>query len=183
MSFTIFQNIKSPFQAIKRGSSKSRKIDIVSKGSPILLVQKWPFFQRFLLGNKGQENVFYNILEHKIAFLGYKNKKFKKSKNSHFSKGVNPCFWSKNDHFSKILFFQAIKARKMYFTIFQTGKSPLQAIKARTSKSRKIDIFLKGLTHGFGPKMAIFCTFLLRQYTPGKCLLGYSRTENRLSRL
>ena len=149
----------------------------------MVFVQKWPFFLLIFLSNIGQENVFYNILEHKIAFLGYKNKKFKKSKNSHFSKGVNPCFWSKNDHFSKILFFQAIKARKMYFTIFQTGKSPLQAIKARSSKSRKIDIFLKGLTHGFGPKMAIFCTFLLRQYTPGKCLLGYSRAENRLSRL
>ena len=46
-----------------------------------VLVQKWPFFQLFLLGNIGQENVFYNILERKNAFLGYKNKKFKKSKN------------------------------------------------------------------------------------------------------
>ena len=29
----------------------------------------------------GQENVFYDILERKNTFLGYKNKKFKKSKN------------------------------------------------------------------------------------------------------
>ena len=28
--------------------------------------------------------------------------------------------------------------------------------KKRSSKSRKIDIFPNGLTHGFGPKMAIF---------------------------
>ena len=35
----------------------------------------------FFLGNIGQENVFYDILERKNAFLGYKNKKFKKSKN------------------------------------------------------------------------------------------------------
>ena len=35
----------------------------------------------FFLGNIGEENVFYDILERKIAFLGYKNKKFKKSKN------------------------------------------------------------------------------------------------------
>ena len=68
----------------------------------MVLVQKWPFFQIFFLGTTGQENVFYDILERKNAFRGYKNKTFKNS---------------------------------------------------------KIDIFSKGLTHGFGPKMAIFPTF------------------------
>ena len=53
----------------------------------------------FFLGNIGQQNQFYDILERKNAFLGYKNKKFIKSKNP------------------------------------------------------------KGLTHGFGPKMAIFPFF------------------------
>ena len=47
----------------------------------MVLVQKSPFFQLFVLGNIGQENVFYVILERKNAFLGYKNKKFKSSKN------------------------------------------------------------------------------------------------------
>ena len=32
-----------------------------------------------ILGNIDQENVSYDILERKNAFLGYKNKKFKKS--------------------------------------------------------------------------------------------------------
>ena len=77
------------------------------------LVQKSPFFQLFFEGNIGQENVFYDILKRKIAFLGYKNKKF---------------------------------------------------------KSRKIDIFPKGLTHGFGQKMAIFPIFFFKKYRPGKCL-------------
>ena len=63
----------------------------------MVLIQKWPFFQLFFLGNIGKENVFYDILERKNAFLGYKNKKSKKT--------------------------------------------------------------VKGLTHGFGPKMAIFPTF------------------------
>ena len=40
----------------------------------MVLVQKWPFFQLFSLGNKGQENGFYDILERKNAFLGYKKK-------------------------------------------------------------------------------------------------------------
>ena len=47
----------------------------------MVLVQKWPFFQLFFLGNIGQENVFYDILERKNDFLVYKKKKFKNSKN------------------------------------------------------------------------------------------------------
>ena len=68
----------------------------------MVLVQKWPFLQLFFIGNIGQENVFYDILERKNVFLTYKNQKLKKS---------------------------------------------------------KIDIFPKGLTHGFNPKMAIFPNF------------------------
>ena len=126
----------------------------------MVLVQKWPFFQLFLLGSIVQENVFYDILEPKNTFLGYKNTKFKMSKNCHYYKRVNPWFWSKNGHFST-LFFQAVQARQMCFTIFQKQKIPFQAIKTQSSKSRIIDIFPKGLTHVYGPKMAIFQTFFL----------------------
>ena len=69
-------------------------------------VQKWRFFRLFFLGNIDQENVCYDILERKNAFLGYKNKNFKNSKNRHFSKGVNPWFGSKNGHFSNFFFFR-----------------------------------------------------------------------------
>ena len=70
----------------------------------------------FFLGNIGQENVFYDILERKNAFLGYKNKKFKNSKNWHFYKEVNPWFCSKNGDFS-ILFFSQYRPGKMSFMI------------------------------------------------------------------
>ena len=69
----------------------------------MVLVQKWPFYQLSFLGNIGQENVFYDILEKKNVFLRYKKKR---------------------------------------------------------SKSPEIDLFSKGLTHGFGPKMTIFPTFV-----------------------
>ena len=111
------------------------------------------FFRRYRPGI-----FFYAILEQKNAFLGYINKKFKRSKNCHYSKGVNPWFWSKNGNFSNF-FFQAIQARKMSFMIFQNEKMPFQAIKTRSSKSRKIDIFPKGLTHGFGQKNGHFSNF------------------------
>ena len=47
----------------------------------MVFAQKWPFFQLFFLGNIEQENVFYDVLERKNAFLGYKTKNFKRLKN------------------------------------------------------------------------------------------------------
>ena len=47
----------------------------------MVLVQKGPYLDSFSLDNISQENVFYDILEQKNAFLTYKNKKFNKSKN------------------------------------------------------------------------------------------------------
>ena len=84
----------------------------------MLLVPKWPVFQLFFLRNIGKENVFYDILERKIDFLDYKNKRFKMSKNCHFSKGVNPWFWSQKWPFFNPFFFRVILASKMSFTIF-----------------------------------------------------------------
>ena len=51
-------------------------------------VQNWPFFHVFILGNIAQENVFYNILERKNAFLGYKNERSKTRKSYIFRKGL-----------------------------------------------------------------------------------------------
>ena len=63
------------------------------------MVQNWPFFHLFILGNIGQENVFYDIVEGENTFLGYKNRKFKKSKNWDFGFGpkvaIIPSFYFK----------------------------------------------------------------------------------------
>ena len=67
---------------------------------------KMLIFQPFFLGYIVLENVFYDILERKNAFLGYKNKKFKKSKSCHFCKGVNPFCLDKNGHFCSFFFFR-----------------------------------------------------------------------------
>ena len=134
MSFTIFQKEETLFQAIKTRSSKSRKSDIFPKELTHGFGLKMVFFSIFFLGNGGQENVFCDILERKNAFLGYKKKKFKKLEILFFSKGVNPCFWSKSGQFSNF-FFQAIQARKMSLTIFWNEKTLFQAIKTRSSNS------------------------------------------------
>ena len=72
---------KMLFKAIKTRSSKSRKIDIFLKGLTHGFGRKMGIISTFFLGNIGQDYAFYDILERKIAFLGYNNKKFKKSKN------------------------------------------------------------------------------------------------------
>ena len=62
----------------------------------------------------------------------------------------------------KLFFFRQYRPEKMSFTIFQIEKTPFQAIKRKSLKSPKIDIFAKGLTNGFGPKMAVFPTFFFQ---------------------
>ena len=70
----------------------------------MVLVQKWPFLHLLFLGNKVQENVFYDMLKPKNAFVGYKNMTFKKTKNYHdFGPKKWPFFH---------LFLKAIFARK-----------------------------------------------------------------------
>ena len=56
-------------------------------------------------------------------------------------------------------FYLGNKRQKNIFYDILERKSVFYSIKTRNFKRRKNEIFPKGLTHGFGPKMAIFCTF------------------------
>ena len=94
----------NPFLACKNKNFKKSKNWHLSKGVTHGFGPKMAIFQLFFLGNIGQENVFYDILAWKNAFLGHKKKKFKKLKNWHFFNGVNPWLCSKNGHFSKFFF-------------------------------------------------------------------------------
>ena len=109
----------------------------------MFLVQKWPFFQLFFLGSIGSQKVFYDILEPKNTFLGYKNTEFKKSKNWHFSKGVNPCFWTKNGHFSK--FFLGSIGQENVFNDILEPKYTFLGYKNRKFKKPKNGHFSKGV--------------------------------------
>ena len=128
----------------------------------MLLVQKWPFFQLLFLGNIGQGNVFYDILEQKKPPVqATKTKSSKSRKIEIFPKGLSHAFGPKMAIFPTFL-FQAIQARKMCFTIFQNQKTPVQAIKTTSSKRRKIEIFPKGLVYAFWSKIGHFCMFLFQ---------------------
>ena len=49
---------------------KMEKLPFFQRGKSMVLVKNWPFFHVFFKGNIGQENLFYDILERKNAFLG-----------------------------------------------------------------------------------------------------------------
>ena len=95
---------KNAILGYKNKMLKKSKNWHLSKGINPWFWSKNSLFSNFFLGNMGQKNVFYDIQERENAFLGYRNKEFKKAKNRHFSKFVNPLFWSKKGHFSNIFF-------------------------------------------------------------------------------
>ena len=58
-------------------------------------------------------------------------------------------------------FFLGKIGQKMLFMIFQNVKRLSRLSKQKVQKVEKLTVFQKGLTHGFGPNMAIFATFFL----------------------
>ena len=147
----------------------------------MVLLQEWPFFKLFFLGNIVQKNVFNDIQERENAFLGYKNKKFKTSKNWHFFKGVNPLFCSINGHFSNFFFFGNKVEENALYDILER-KYAFLGYKNNMLKKSKNWHFSKGVNRRFCCKNGHLSNFF-RQYSPGNCLLLYSRTKKRLSRL
>ena len=64
---------------MKTRSSNSRKIDIFPNRLTHGFGPEMAIFPTFFLGDIGQKNVFYHILERKNTFLGYKKKRSLKS--------------------------------------------------------------------------------------------------------
>ena len=126
----------------------------------MVLVQNWPFFHHVFLGNIGQENVFYDILERKNAFLGNKNKKFRKSKNWYFSKGVSPWFWSKIVHFSTFFSLGNIGQENVFYDILK-GKNAFLGYKNKKFRKSKNGHFSKWVSPWFWSKIGHFSTFFL----------------------
>ena len=144
----------------KKKKSKKPKNWHFSKGvNPWFWSKNGQFWNFFFLSNLGQENVFYDILQRKIAFLGYKINKFKNSKNWHLSQGVNPRFWSKNGCFSDFFFLGNVDQENVFYDILERKNGVLCYKNHQVQKTERFGIFPKGLTHGFCRKMASFATF------------------------
>ena len=144
MSFTIFQNKKTRVQAIETRSSKYRKSDIFPKGlnhgfGPKMAIIRTFFFCRIQF-RKSSFSVLYN---ENTPLQAMKTRSLKSRKLDIFPKWLTDGFGPKIAILSN-LFFQAISARKMSFTMFYNEKTPFQAIKTRSSKSRKMTFLKKG---------------------------------------
>ena len=118
--------------------------------------------------------IFYN---EKKPVQAIKTRSSKSRKIDIFPNGLTHGFGPKMAIFPN-LFFQAIQTRKKSFTRFQNEKTSSQAIKTTSSKSRKNDIFPKRLTHGFGPKMAIFQLFFLGNIGMENVFYGILKRKN-----
>ena len=136
------------------------------------------FFYQAIQTRKMCFTIIYN---EKTSLSAIKTTSSKSRKIDIFPNGLTHGFRPKSGHSSNF-FLGNIRQVSVFYDILEP-KTPFQPIKTRSSKSRKIDIFPNGLTHRFGPKMAIFPTFFFRHDRPGKSLLLYSRTKKRLSRL
>ena len=124
----------------------------------MVLIQKWLFFQLFFLGNINQENLFDDILEPKNAFLGYTNKKSKKSQYLHFSKGLTHGFGPKMAIFPTFCFLGNIGQENVFYDILKR-KNAFQGYKNKNSKKSQNWHFSQGVNLWFWSKNGHFSNF------------------------
>ena len=124
----------------------------------MVLVQKWQFFQPFFFKQ-------YRLRKRLLSYSRTKKRLSRLSKQEDqkvekltFFQRVYPWFCSKNGHFSNL---GNIGQENVFHDILKR-KNAFLSYKNKKYKQSKIDIFLKGITHGFGSIMAIFqtCSFL-----------------------
>ena len=130
---------KSRSLRYKLRNSNSGKIDIFAKGLTSGIGQKWPILNLFFLGNIGQENVVYDILERKRAFF-------------------NLWFWSKNGYFSQFFFLDNIGIENVFYDILERNNVFLGYKKKKFKKSKN-SYFSQGVNQWYWPKMAILKSF------------------------
>ena len=154
----IFQNVKTHFQAIKTRSLKSRKIDVFSRWLTHGFCPKIAIFHTFDIFPKGLSHAFgpkmaifptfffQAIYARKMCFMifqkektyfqGRKTKSRKSQKNGHFSKGVNPRFWSKTGHVSNFFFLGNIGQKNVLYDILKRKNAFLGYKNKKFKKSK-----------------------------------------------
>ena len=140
---------KKTFLGFKNKKFKrSKNCHFSKRVNPWFWSKNGHFFNFFFLGKIGQENVFYDILERKNAFLGYKNKTLKKSKNCYFSKGLSHDFWTKMAIFAASFFFGKIGQENVFYAILQRKNAFLGYKNKKIEKSKNCH-FSKGVNPWF----------------------------------
>ena len=110
----------------------------------MLLVKKCIFFLELFSVKIRLEIMFNNVLERKETFFGHKKFNLFKSQKSDFSKGVNPCFWSKNVVFFLELFSVKIRLEIMFNNVLERKETFFGHKKMSSFKVPKIAFFQTG---------------------------------------
>ena len=161
---------------MKTRSSKSRKIAIFPNGFTHGFGAKLAIFPTSFFQPIQSRKMCFTIFQNETRpFFSLKTRGSKSRKIGLFVKGLTNGFGPKMVIFPTS-FFGAKQARKMSFTIFYKEKTPFQPLKSRRSKSRKIDIFPKGLTQGFGSKRDNFSSSVLQVIQARK--MSFTRFQN-----
>ena len=135
--YDIVQRKKPFFRLQKTKSRKVKKLRFFQKGLTMVFVRNLPFFYCFILDPAGQENVFYDIFERKHSFLGYKNKKLKKSKKLRFSLRRQIKVFVKHYPFFYFIILGLVGQENVFYHILERKKKHFQAIKTKSLRSRK----------------------------------------------
>ena len=104
----------------KQEVQKVEKLRFFQRGSSMLLAKNWPFSMFFWQYRPGKCVLQYSRT--KNAFLSYKNKKFKKSKNWHFSKGVSSMVLIQKWPFFYLFFLGNVGHKKVFSDIPERKK-------------------------------------------------------------
>ena len=123
-------------------------------------MKNWQFFLLFILGRKGQHNVFQDILERKKRpFDTKKTTSQKKSKNWDFSKRDSLWSWSKKGNCSILFIFGKIGQENVFHDILQRKTSFKDIKNSNLRKSKNWD-FSKGVSQWFWLKISNSSIFL-----------------------
>ena len=83
-------------------------------------------------------------MNRKETFFDYKNKNFSTSQKWHLSKGVNPCFWSKNAIFFHYLFSLKIRVEERVNNVLKRKKKLFWTVKTKFFIFPKTAFFQRG---------------------------------------
>ena len=114
----------------------------------MLLVKKCIFFLELFSVKIRLEIMFNYVIDWKETIFGHKKFNLSKSQKSHFSKGVNPCFWSKNEVFFLELFSVKIRPEIILKSVRDRKETFFGHKKCNLSKSEKSH-FSKGVNPCF----------------------------------
>ena len=143
----------------KNKKLKVEKLTSFQRGEHLVLVEKWRFFHLFFLGNIGQENAFYDILERKNTCLGYKNKKLKVEKLTSFQRGEHLVLVEKW-RFFHLFFLGNIGQENAFYDILERKYTCL-GYKNKKLKVKKLTSFPRGEHLVLVQKWPVFQLFFL----------------------